>query len=83
VLPCGHVFGSGCWERYERDRMRGPGRVIICPLAGCGFELGYKRCPHRVEPRAPRVDLKNLPLTIPEGGKVPDTCLCCRLAQGK
>ncbi|KAH8889858.1 hypothetical protein GQ53DRAFT_200095 [Thozetella sp. PMI_491] len=71
LIPCGHIFCSGCILKcFEKDRR--------CP--SCKVEYRYAECDHPIQPRV--IDKSNifrLPLTIPEGGKIADCCVECRL----
>ncbi|KAH8163533.1 hypothetical protein CIB48_g4707 [Xylaria polymorpha] len=74
VLPCGHYFGSDClyeWLEYNTREEAG------CPL--CRFQLVYD-CGHGLEPRGYNplgTRREQIPMTIPEGGKVPRSCEYC------
>ncbi|KAI5926868.1 hypothetical protein F4810DRAFT_653868 [Camillea tinctor] len=79
VLPCGHMFGSSCLEKWvssqEEEEV-----IPCCPM--CRFELIYRDdyCGHvlPVQPydiRLPRN--QQTPLTLPEGGCEPEACRSC------
>lgn len=89
VLPCGHMFCANCVqqhlqykdvliEEHRHDRTAWETTCRDCPL--CRFPLEYKCCPHDMKLRAYNVKYpreEQLPKTIPEGGKVPETCRAC------
>ncbi|KAI0554908.1 hypothetical protein F4679DRAFT_579252 [Xylaria curta] len=76
VFPCGHVFGDKCvreeyWE--QRD--------LACP--SCGFRMVYTNCGHAIVPAIVPTSCAGsvrdtFPLTIPEGGQIPNNCKECR-----
>ncbi|KAI1660282.1 hypothetical protein F4813DRAFT_401221 [Daldinia decipiens] len=79
VLPCGHFFGFRGIDDWVRTRYN-DNVCPDCPL--CRFLLVYPQCGHeiRIRPYDPRFTRDGqLPLTIPEGGSVPDYCLRCRV----
>ncbi|KAK7958302.1 hypothetical protein PG988_013150 [Apiospora saccharicola] len=78
VLPCGHMIGSHCLDRWIRDQ-DDEGKDATCPL--CRFHLIYRQCKCTIRVREynwllPRA--QQLPLTIPEGGRVDPNCGPCR-----
>lgn len=78
VLPCGHMIGSHCLDRWMRDQ-DDEDKDPSCPL--CRFQLVYRQCHCTVRVREynwllPRA--QQLPLTIPEGGRVDAYCGPCR-----
>ncbi|KAK7927149.1 hypothetical protein PG985_004147 [Apiospora marii] len=78
VLPCGHMIGSHCLDRWMRDQ-DDDGLDPTCPL--CRFRLLYRQCRCTVRVREynwllPRA--QQLPLTLPEGGRVDANCGPCR-----
>lgn len=79
VLPCGHIFGADCmneWIHTRRDEDTFPD----CPM--CRFPLFYPECAHEIRLRAYNPNFPRevqVPLTIPEGGVVPQYCPACRL----
>ncbi|GAW14435.1 hypothetical protein ANO14919_038380 [Xylariales sp. No.14919] len=80
VLPCGHFMGSDCLETWLiESEFQNEAGIVRCPL--CRFELVYS-CGHFIPPREyiPELSGENqLPLTLPEGGRIPRTCeWCCR-----
>ncbi|KAI1266825.1 hypothetical protein F5Y18DRAFT_425375 [Xylariaceae sp. FL1019] len=79
VLPCGHFFGSDCLYRWLKMTFEGEDDAAdpCCPL--CRFKMLY-RCDHLIqakeyEPYWERA--RQIPLTIPEGGRVPEQCDDC------
>ncbi|KAI1642246.1 uncharacterized protein F4817DRAFT_353378 [Daldinia loculata] len=79
VLPCGHFFGFRGIDDWTRTRYN-DNVSPDCPL--CRFPLIYPQCGHeiRIRPYDPRFTRDGqLPLTIPEGGSVPEYCLRCRV----
>ena len=76
VLPCGHFFGSECLENWFYTSLE-EGNRLRCPL--CRYQLAY-RCGHFLEPRTHHPEFyraDSVPLTIPEGGRVPEYCDSC------
>ncbi|KAI1400501.1 hypothetical protein F4819DRAFT_497311 [Hypoxylon fuscum] len=78
VLPCSHILGAKCfdsWCETRKDQNLHP----ECPF--CRYPLIHQECGHNIQirqydPRFPRQG--QLPLTITEGGFVPDYCYTCR-----
>ncbi|KAK8080566.1 RING/U-box [Apiospora hydei] len=78
VLPCGHMMGTHCldhWIRRADEAWQAP----TCPL--CRFKLRYTKCKCQMRfrefsPLLPRE--QQVPLTIPEGGRVDAYCGPCR-----
>ncbi|KAI0136337.1 hypothetical protein BJ170DRAFT_710321 [Xylariales sp. AK1849] len=78
VTPCSHMLGAHCLEINNRYRDEGGEGERACPI--CRFPLVYSECKCRIplrpyNPRFPR--RQQLPLTIPEGGRVHDICREC------
>ncbi|KFH47146.1 putative RING finger protein-like protein [Hapsidospora chrysogenum ATCC 11550] len=69
LLPCGHVAGSRCLEKWCSA-------YGACPF--CRMELHYPGCRHPVPPR-PITDetIHVLPRTLPDGGALPSLCREC------
>ena len=77
VLPCGHIFGNHCLTKYIRLKISN-NETPNCPM--CRFSLVHSRCRHHIPIRPYSSWLSRhgqLPLTIPEGGKVPPSCFVC------
>ncbi|KAK7956188.1 RING/U-box [Apiospora aurea] len=75
VLPCGHMMGTHCldhWIRRADEAWQAP----TCPL--CRFQAAPRQVqvPDAVSPLLPRE--QQVPLTIPEGGRVDAYCGPCR-----
>ena len=76
ILPCGHVAGLSCLERWLDEHGS-------CPF--CREELLHELCLHSVEPQSLYYEtIHGLPKTLPEGGRIADQCEDCSLrsAQG-
>ncbi|KAI1736869.1 hypothetical protein F4680DRAFT_451481 [Xylaria scruposa] len=74
VMPCGHFIGYDCLYEWLLTTANS---TPTCPL--CRFELVY-RCGHDVEPReytSLMTRREQVPLTVPEGGMVPNYCDAC------
>jgi hypothetical protein len=80
VTPCGHVFGHGCMRLWmAREPLEDP----LCPI--CREPLTYARCRHHLKLHLlpAYVDMlrglhtNHVPLTKPEGGNIPETCVDC------
>ncbi|KAK8090825.1 RING/U-box [Apiospora phragmitis] len=74
VLPCGHMLGAHCLDRWMRD-LDDEGKEPDCPL--CRFKLTYRKCGCLLRVREynwllPRE--QQIPLTLPEGGRVDLNC---------
>jgi hypothetical protein len=91
VLPCGHMFGAECLAahlrltdqmaaQHPRDEQHPDRFARCCPL--CRLLLEYQYCGHNLrfrpfDPRRPRRE--QVPLTIPEGGRLLEFCRSCDL----
>ncbi len=79
VLPCGHLVGDQCMRTWRKHQERDTGRPPRCPL--CKYSLQFKGCGHAITgvlaPVYPCDDVGQVPLTVPEGGRVPDQCHDC------
>ncbi|KAI6372876.1 hypothetical protein MCOR25_003613 [Pyricularia grisea] len=74
VLPCGHMFGKDClasWRSANQDS-------FSCPT--CRSSLVFNSCKHTV-PGLILGTAVDVPLTIPEGGRIPTYCNDCRLSK--
>ncbi|KAI0447464.1 hypothetical protein F4803DRAFT_574661 [Xylaria telfairii] len=73
VMPCGHYFGTNClYEWLVSSHWN-----ASCPL--CRFQLLYE-CGHELEPREYNplgTRRMQIPMTVPEGGKIPRSCCIC------
>ncbi|KAI0594489.1 hypothetical protein F4775DRAFT_596271 [Biscogniauxia sp. FL1348] len=79
VLPCGHFFGSNCIEKWIHTQEMAE-EVPCCPM--CRFELIHPDdyCEHAIQIQPYNGSLprnRQTPLTLPEGGRVPDLCDIC------
>jgi len=57
VLPCGHLIGHECFQKYSVDHLDHllP-HEMHCPIPTCGARLTYTLCGHRLEiPRIGRI----------------------------
>ncbi|TRX97570.1 hypothetical protein FHL15_001325 [Xylaria flabelliformis] len=74
IMPCGHFMGLDCLYNWL---LTTDWRNPTCPL--CRFKLVYG-CGHDLEPKeyTPlRPRREQIPLTLPEGGRVPHSCDIC------
>ncbi|KAI1802394.1 hypothetical protein F4811DRAFT_529597 [Daldinia bambusicola] len=79
VLPCGHYFGFKGIDDWIRTRVTDE-MPPDCPA--CRFFLIYPQCGHEIKIRPYDARFQRdgqLPLTIPEGGIVPEYCWRCRV----
>ncbi|KAK3688570.1 hypothetical protein B0T22DRAFT_157838 [Podospora appendiculata] len=73
ILPCGHVFGFRCLERWLQ---------ISNTCAICRLAIRYE-CGHRIPPVAITAGtVLFLPRTIPYGGTIPSKCTQCSITTG-
>jgi hypothetical protein len=85
VTPCGHLLGYHCLEihcRYrdedDEERLLDPPGGRNCPV--CRFKFLYPLCRHRMKLRPYDIKVarhQQTPLTILEGGMVPEQCPEC------
>ncbi|ROT40539.1 hypothetical protein SODALDRAFT_330264 [Sodiomyces alkalinus F11] len=70
MMPCGHVAGAACLDAWFADH-------DTCPF--CRRRLVYRKCGHKVTTRhVTHEGLFLIPMTIPEGGAIPDLCIKCQ-----
>ncbi|KAI0533078.1 hypothetical protein GGR58DRAFT_506753 [Xylaria digitata] len=78
ILPCGHFMGENCLSRWLLSTgLYNYNSCTHCPL--CRFELAYE-CGHFILPYKYNPFMrrgKQIPITLPEGGKIPDECEIC------
>ncbi|KAJ8124759.1 hypothetical protein O1611_g8880 [Lasiodiplodia mahajangana] len=69
ILPCGHIACQACIDSWFT-------RHASCPF--CRVGLTHTRCGHTVKPRLIAQDtIHSLPATLPNNGKIGDTCFKC------
>lgn len=73
VLPCGHFMGGRCYARWHSVNVQEHSRPH-CPL--CRFNMDYPACHHSI-PLIVADTETPVPLTIAEGGQVPQRCSEC------
>ncbi|KAI1193008.1 hypothetical protein F5X97DRAFT_339463 [Nemania serpens] len=78
ILPCGHYLGSTCLERWlGESEWSSSDSCAACPL--CRLKLRYP-CGHYLAPRELNpihTRRHQVPLTLPEGGEIPENCPDC------
>ncbi|TLS25680.1 hypothetical protein PpBr36_07965 [Pyricularia pennisetigena] len=74
VLPCGHMFGKDCLASWRSANEDG----FSCPT--CRSSLIFSSCGHTV-PGLTVGRTADVPLTSPEGGRIPTHCNDCRLSK--
>jgi hypothetical protein len=81
VLPCGHIFGHECINKYHRAiKSFSRGAQARCPLCETSLRYSHHHCNHNISGIPLPKDLEsknNFPLMIPEGGKKPEICCRC------
>ncbi|KAI6261824.1 hypothetical protein MCOR19_001908 [Pyricularia oryzae] len=74
VLPCGHMFGKDCLALWRTANKGG----FSCPT--CRSTLVFSSCKHAI-PGLVVGKTADVPLTSPEGGRIPTYCNDCRLSK--
>uniref|UniRef100_L7J9E8 RING-type domain-containing protein n=1 Tax=Pyricularia oryzae (strain P131) TaxID=1143193 RepID=L7J9E8_PYRO1 len=74
VLPCGHMFGKDCLALWRTANKGG----FSCPT--CRSTLIFSSCKHAI-PGLVVGKTADVPLTSPEGGRIPTYCNDCRLSK--
>ncbi len=78
VLPCAHFVGDRCMRAWRRE-CETKDRLLSCPI--CRVALIFPECSHPITgalaPAFPGDDVSQVPLTVREGGIIPDRCHDC------
>ncbi|KAH7188211.1 uncharacterized protein B0J16DRAFT_370191 [Fusarium flagelliforme] len=81
ILPCGHIFGTRCITSHFYNLMDN-GQPVVCPACRTNL-LRHKGCEdvnYGMAMPTSISEIRMFPDTIAEGGRLPDQCRDCQVA---